>query len=361
MSRKADASTVEQAPVPDGLPISSELYREIEESIAKRESARIYQLSFWPDEKRAMPANFIACALFAAIQEQDACYCENLEIANANDLKIIFKGPRLTQVHADVWQGIMHLARQQSEGTKVRFRARQFLKLIGRQTGKKQRDDLTGWFSDLTATAVKIFDAKNKRHFWGSLLPDGAMQDEDDDAFYVVTINQSLAKLFCGSLGAVDWQVRRRLFKKPLALWWQFYSSNFTKPVAVAELHRLSGNGSPLKEFRRKLSIAMRAVEAAGGTPAYIDKATDSAVLLPPQRAGAKRPPDARKNANVTLVTSAAKEGFFKEHPGGDFERCLADWQHWLSKTGRTASFPDRAFLGFARKWGRPRKDARPS
>lgn len=120
---------------------------------------------------------------------------------------------------------------------------------MGRQTGKKQRDDLKGWFSDLTATSVEVSDTKNKRRFWGSLLPNGAAREENDDTIYVVEINRALAKLFADNLGAANWEVRQKLFKKPLALWWQFYSSKFTKPVSVAELHRLSGSGATLKEF----------------------------------------------------------------------------------------------------------------
>lgn len=359
-SRKANASDAGKTPARDAAveAIGSAAYQEIEASVDKREAARIYQLSFWPDEKRAMPADFIACALFSGIQEKDADYADDLEIANANDLRIVFKGRRLTQVHADVWQGIMHLARQLPEGTKVRFRARQFLKLIGRQTGKKQRDDLKRWFTDLTATSVTISDAKNKQRYWGSLLPNGAARDDDDDSVYVVEINRQLAKLFADDLGAVNWQVRQRLFKKPIALWWQFYSSKFTKPVAVSELHRLSGNGSSLKDFRRKLKVAMKEVEKAGGSPAYIDKSTDAAVPLPPQRTAITltnaAAASALKELNAPSVSEKAKGEFLALYPGGDFEVCLAAWQTWLSKTGKTADFPDRAFLGFARRWATP-------
>jgi hypothetical protein len=331
---------------------------EWEEHFEKQEAAKIYQLAFWPDEKRAMPADFIACALFSGIQEKDAAYVDDLEIANANDLRIVFKGRRLTQVHADVWQGIMHLARQLPEGTKVRFRARQFLRVIGRQTGKKQRDDLKGWFTDLTATSVAISDTKNKRRFWGSLLPNGATQDDTDDTVYVVEINRQLAKLFADNLGAVNWEVRQKLFKKPLALWWQFYSSKFTKPVPVAELHRLSGSGATLKEFRRKLGIAMRAVEAAGGSSSYIEKSKDVAVPTPrsrPLTVGASSASVAALEASLALpVSEATKAKFGRLYPGADVERCLADWRKWLAKTGKTADAPDLAFLGFARRWGSP-------
>lgn len=342
---------------------SNEWRQDLDEHFAKQEAAKVYQLAFWPDEKRAMPADFIACALFSGIQEKDAAYVDSLEVANANDLRIVFKGRRLTQVHADVWQGIMHLARQLPEGTKVRFRARQFLRVIGRQTGKKQRDDLKGWFTDLTATSVEISDTKNKRRFWGSLLPGGATQDENDDTIYVVEINRPLAKLFADNLGAVNWEVRQRLFKKPLALWWQFYSSKFTKPVPVGELHRLSGSGATLKEFRRKLGIAMRAVEGAGGNPSYIDKSRDSAIPTPRHRSPAVEAPAVSmrfaEGPDGPPVSERAKAKFLQLYPGSDADQCLADWRRWLTKTGKTAELPDAAFLGFAKSWhgsGAPRR-----
>ncbi|HEV7819956.1 MAG TPA: hypothetical protein VGO84_02180, partial [Burkholderiales bacterium] len=36
-----------------------------EERAAVQESATVYQLGFWPDSHRALPTDFLACALFA--------------------------------------------------------------------------------------------------------------------------------------------------------------------------------------------------------------------------------------------------------------------------------------------------------
>lgn len=323
---------------------------------AERGSAKIYQLAFWPDDKRAMPADFIACALFAGIQEKHATYVDGEEIANANGLRIIFKGNRLTQVHADVWQGIVHLARQLPEGSKVRFRARPFLRLIGRHDGKKQRDDLKSWFTDLTATSVEIADTKNKRRFWGSLLPNGASQEDDDDTSYVVEINRELAKLFANNLGAVNWNVRRKLFKKPLAQWWHFYASKFDKPVSVAELHRLSGSSAPLKEFRRKLALAMHVVEQAGGPSAYINPDTDTAEQ---RTVKASLTPASETNVSqqslpIALgpqVSDKAIEQFHSLYPAHQARDCLTDFHTWLRTNNLSADRPDKAFLGFAKKW----------
>ncbi|HEX7480623.1 MAG TPA: plasmid replication initiator TrfA [Polyangiales bacterium] len=336
---------------------SPEWQRSLEEQLAKEEAAKVYQLAFWPDDKRAMPTEFIACALFAAIQEKDATYCNGVEIANANGFCIKYKGKRLTQVHGDVWQGIMHLARRTPEGTKLQFRSRAFLRLIGRHTGKSQRDQLHSWITDLVATNVEVFDTANQRLYFGSMLPEGARADvSGDDSAYVVQINRNLCKLFESGFATVDWEQRRRLSGKWLALWLQHYFSKFRKPVTVSELHRLSGSGAELKEFRRKLKAALAEVATTGGYAAYIEPGTDT-VRAMASEAVAQKPPLAHPSqgalplVELPAVSQAAKNQFRKLYPGRDAEVCLADFHAWLTKGGRRAQRPDAAFLGFAKKW----------
>jgi hypothetical protein len=38
-------------------------------------------------------------------------------------------------------------------------------------------------------------------------------------------------------------------------------------------------------------------------------------------------------------------------YPACDADRCLAEFVAWLAKSGKTARYPDRAFLGDAKKW----------
>jgi hypothetical protein len=53
---------------------------------AARESSKVYQLAFWPDDKRAMPGDFIACALFSCRQGKDSEYVERQTLASINGL-----------------------------------------------------------------------------------------------------------------------------------------------------------------------------------------------------------------------------------------------------------------------------------
>lgn len=230
---------------------AARIQRTLQEREAKEEAARIYQLPLWPNDKRAMPTDFLTSALFAAIHPKDATYLEDVELANINGFRVTFRGRRLTQVDVDVWQGIMHLAREYPEGTKLRFSARQFLRLIGRHTGKSQRQELRRIFSTLCATCVVIHDTRNKQRFWGSLLPNGAARDENDDTLFVLEINRELARVFDLGHVAIDWQLRTKLKAKPLQLWLQLYFATSTQPIAVADLHRLSGSTAKLKNSVR--------------------------------------------------------------------------------------------------------------
>jgi len=341
---------------------------------AARESSKVYQLAFWPDDKRAMPGDFIACALFSGIQGKDSEYVERQTLASINGLSVTFTGRRLTQVHADVWEAIMHLSRQLPEGSHVTFSARQLLRLMGRQTGGKQRDDLDLWINQLTATSVVIHDEKNHQRFRGSLLPRSAEKVDEADTLYSVDINRDLAKVLSADakLFLVDWEKRRQLQQKPLAAWLQRHFSRFHKPLAVAELYRLSGSTTKrLVDFRKQLRAALADLQIVGVLSSWrIDEATDTVhvtlehrritggTTTPTTASLALRLAGAEPQAQATLPLPAgpsigadARAKFRALYPDKNVDRCLADFTAWLDKNGRTADKPDAAFLGFARKW----------
>ncbi len=336
---------------------------EVHQAIAQREDAKVYQLALWPDTKRAMPTEFVRSALFAAIQGKDATYLERVEIASANELSIFYTGHRLTQVHADVWEGIMHLARGAPESAVVKFRSRDFLRLIGRHTGKRQRDELRLWWAHLTATCVEVHDKKNARRYFGSLLPRGAEKDEGDDTMYVVELNRDLAKLFDRGFSTVDWEQRKRLLKKPLCLWLQHHFSAFPKPITVETLHTLTGSGAQhLRQFRAKLKVALTELETVGVLAEWRLEGATLHVTLPtqalprpslkgpsPRAAMISSPQRSLVGLLQSSVAAATLDAFRTQYPDLDVEQCLSDWLAWPGS--RRAARPDAAFLGFARKW----------
>jgi hypothetical protein len=240
------------------------------------EAAKVYQLAFWPDDERALPGDFIACALFSASKRTQ--YVDGQSLASVNGLTVIFTGKRLTQVHADVWMGIMHLARERYEGDVVRFRERTLLELIGRYTHLRQRDQLKKWIRQLQATSVLIQDDAKCKRFGGSLLPWHEEDDGDGHTIFAVDISRDLARILSGNFWKVNWELRKRLQRKPLALWLQTYFCRFGKPVTVAQLHALSGSTAQLKMFRHHLARALDDLHYVGGHSAVIDRETDTVV-----------------------------------------------------------------------------------
>lgn len=314
------------------------------------------QLTFWADDKRAMPTQFIASALFSVVQPKDAGYLDGVVLASGQGLTINYKGKRLTQVHADVWQGIMHLARRAPEETLIRFRARTFLRMIGRDTGKSQRDQLHEWITDLQATSLQVLDEGSNKLYFGSLLPEGGRdQSTPQDRAYVVKINRGLCKLFEAGFATINWDQRVRLRGKHNAQWMQHYFSWSKKPVHVSELHRLSGSAATLTQYKRNLREALVDLEAEGGHAAFIDK-YDIVRPKPAAISAPKAAPDPSQGAlplpaQKPAVSAAAVAEFNELYPACDAARCLADFVAWLAKSGKTARYPDRAFLGYAKKW----------
>jgi hypothetical protein len=65
---------------------------------------------------------------------------------------------------------------------------------------------------------------------------------------------------------AIDWDIRQKLRRKPLALWLHGLSSNAENyPVKVETLHRLSGSLNTQKAgFKRHLAKALDDLQAVG-------------------------------------------------------------------------------------------------
>lgn len=262
----------------DPDPVIASLSAEVLAALEQREPP--IQLALWPDDERAMPGDFIACALFTA--SKMTSYVTRCKLASVRGLSVVFTGKRLTQVHADVWMGIMHLAREKSSGDFVRFRDRELLELIGRYTHQHQREQLKDWISQLAATDVLIQDDEKKTRFGGSLLPWRREQDGEHFDVYRIQISRQLAEVLSGNRHhQIDWPLRKALQRKPLALWLQTFFARFARSTAkVSHLHELSGSGATLKKFRENLGQALDALHAESGYSAVIDRETDTVVAM---------------------------------------------------------------------------------
>ena len=237
-----------------------------------RGPAKVIQLPLWPEPKRGAPNVVLRGALFAAIQGKGRAAMLRKElIAAQRGITIRYTGWQLDQSDLDVWEQALHLARTQALGTQCRFTEKGFLKALGRQTGKSDREWLRSAFARLTATAVEISDGH--RTYGGSLLE---FYRDEDTGRTVLEINPKLAALYGRTQWTqIDWEQRQWLRGKPLALWLHgFYASHAAPhPLSVAYLHKLSGSQTKqLWKFKQNLTQALRYLEAAGAIRGFTIK-----------------------------------------------------------------------------------------
>ena len=233
-------------------------------AMAERESAKIYQFPLWGEVQRGVPNEIARSALFTAVHGKSREYVVDKHIFSQNGFTITYTGITLTQAHLDVFEGIMHLAREMPEGNTVRFTAHGLLKLIGRATGRTDHKRFLKTLKELTATAVTI-KREDDSQYWGSLLPEGAARPED--GYYAVKVNRDLIKLFERGFTVIEWEQRKALGRKPLAqaihVW--LCSHERPYPVTVQYLHDITGSQTKaLKRFRQNLKAALDELVGAG-------------------------------------------------------------------------------------------------
>lgn len=216
--------------------------------------APVIHLPPWPEAVRGAPNDILRSALFAAIQGKGRQHIENRLIASVNGTSIKYTGLQLEQSDLDVWEQVLHLARQNPLGTVCQFKGGTFLKAIGRSAGKKDYQWLDRVLSRLNACEVRIERC-------GYIQGRGLVTAHDADTktrLYKVTIDPGMAKLYAAGWSAIDWQQRQALRRKPLALWLhgvlcdpcqtlERESGHLTKPFGKSrqDLAKLPAEASP--------------------------------------------------------------------------------------------------------------------
>ena len=254
-------------------------------------------MEFWPDTHMGVPNELARSALFAAIKppkKADRKLLQQAPIAAQGEYSITYTGQQLDQEHIDIFEGIMHFARRVQEGNRVRLTRYALLKLLGKGDSKPEYDALLLHFEHLTATSVAISQG-DKRVFWGSLLPRGALDTESGEI--VVEVSRDLAKLFGRGMSRVEWAERREIGRHPLAKWLHLYYAGHVRPhpVKVEWLREHSGSDTTeLFKFRQSLRKALQKLQAVGAIETWeIDPKND---LVHVKRTPA--PPQARHLEN---------------------------------------------------------------
>src|SRR6202044_3095584 len=89
------------------------------------------------EQKRGTPNSFLRSSLFAAVQGKDRRFMKEEVLASQNGITVKFTGEQLNQSDLDVWETLVHLARQHPLGHVRSFTAHGLLKALGLHTGNK--------------------------------------------------------------------------------------------------------------------------------------------------------------------------------------------------------------------------------
>ena len=231
------------------------------QQLEERESAKLIQLPVWPEMTRGVPNSILRGSLFAAIHGRYAKHCKREILHDSSKMKIIYTGERLTQSDLDVWKYALHIARQQCLGHKIYITERNFLKEIGRATGKANHQWLKGVFAKLVACCVEI--NHEGKTYGGSLVDE--FYREEASGKVVLIINPKIARLYDAGHTYIQWEERRKIGSlKPLALWLHGYIATHAKwyPHKVETLRDLSGSETrELRFFKKSLKQALEHLE----------------------------------------------------------------------------------------------------
>lgn len=232
-------------------------------------------LPLWPDAVRGIPNAILRGALFSVTQRRPMH--RKLTMLTAVDgIQIKFKGEGFNQTDLDVFEMLLHLARQQPLDRRVEFTAHAMLKELGRSTGRTQHEQLKEEISRLAAGLIEISwpgDGGGRRSFGGTLVKYARDEQPDGTHRHVVIFDEQLLALYeAGNYTHIDWHQRQALGTNNLAKWLHgFYASHAAPlPYKVETIMGLCGSTvGRLADFRRLLRAALDELQAAGAIKKY--------------------------------------------------------------------------------------------
>lgn len=236
----------------------------LRKSMVEREKKAVAQLPFWPEPKRGAPNSFIRSALFAAIQSKDRQFLKETVLASQDGIVVKYTGEQLNQSDLDVWETIVHLARDQPLGTTASFTAHGLLKAMGMPTGNSQHKQLHSTLLRLTACAVEV--THDNKTYFGPLIKSGAK--DEVTRHYGIELNKGIIKLFGeNQWTALDWKQRQELRGQPLAQALHAFYSSHREPYAVKVETLQAYTGSRNKQiasFKRQVRTALNELVTVG-------------------------------------------------------------------------------------------------
>lgn len=210
--------------------------------VKAKEPEKPAQISFtWGESLRGVPNSVLRSALFGAIKRGKRKTMFREKLASQGGISVVFTGYRLDQADLDVWQQVLHISRNSPFGTEVAFSGGGFLKAIGRNTSGASHEWLKDSLTRLQVAAVELSDGK--KTFSGTLIHNWYLDEVNKNC--VVKLNPDLVNLFSrDTWTGIEWEQRKALKGKPLALWLHGFYSSHKNPfdIKIETLHKWCGS-----------------------------------------------------------------------------------------------------------------------
>lgn len=222
----------------------------------------------WDVSRRGTPNSFLRCSLFAATKGTERAELKDEVLASPKGLHVKYSGMQLNQSDLDVWETLVHLARQQPLGGICSFTTYQILKTLGHKTvGNSEHKWVDGIIKRLTKTYIEItHDNYPDVTYFGHLIEGGKKNAKTKR--YDIKFNTGLLSLYDPAhWTSIDWEQRKALRGQDLAKYLHAFYSTHREPLAmaVATFHALTGSLNPqLAGFKRQLAQALQSLKRIG-------------------------------------------------------------------------------------------------
>lgn len=222
----------------------------------------------WADIVRGVPNSVLRSALFGVVAKGRRRFMKGEIIAALEGIQITYTGESLDQGDLDVWQCLLHLAKDSPLGDLCNVPAYTLLKLLDKKDTGGNRTVLHDRLIRLRSGTIEISNAKFS--YAGGLLDE--IYKDKETRHYVLKLNPKLSNLFeKNQYTLVDWELRQALSGHPLAQWLHgFYASHAQPhPMKVETLLRLAGSNdanarSALQTLCKALEVLKEVSQAHG-------------------------------------------------------------------------------------------------
>lgn len=231
-----------------------------EKEVVKEVGKKLAQLMlpFWSDEVRAEANVLIRSALFAATKTSaERQMVKNKEIAALDGIKICYTGQELNQYDAEVFEEVLHVAREQSLGTECVTTAYALLKALGVDDCGDSRDAL--WASIRRMVECSIDARKGKGRMVGHLFD--LAEKDDATGHYRIRVSPDIARIFAKDVTYLPRKLLSAIRTSPNASWLCRFFLSHQNPLSYGYETLRVLSGSTDKNPRKAKYATKRALQ----------------------------------------------------------------------------------------------------